>query len=238
MVVWCKRAAAFVLAFVSASSMFSDSLHAQSLLGTKVQGTFLIGDRIVPLPAGEWTVIATNGDSRDTNLGRPLSRAYLAQLQGNTLSQWLDISTNLEVNLAGWVRDKEICDRKDVHFGFSDSNYNLNDASCWVLNHFGQALGSKPSQAGVDFFRWSDSRGRPNTSLLLANFFSKRGDFLRVLHHFNPVVAGFPDTPTATWAGNPWHADLAAKDPKKLQFLRTLKPVGEREFDLFKAVLR
>ena len=232
------RTTAICLLFALVACAFFPSMAcAQAVLGMRVQGTFLIGERIVPLPGGQWTVVAAKGGG-DLTRGKPLSRAFLTQLQGNTLSQWLEIDTNLEVNSGGWVRDKQICDRKDVHASYSDSNYNLNDTSCWALNHFGMTMGDNPSQAAVDFYRWSDTRGRPNTALMLGYFFTKRGDFLRVQHFFNPVLARFPDTPTAFWPGNPWHVDVAAKDPMKLQYLRSLKAIGETEFDQLKAILR
>ena len=95
-----------------------------------------------------------------------------------------------------------------------------------------------PSQASIDFYRWSDALGRPNTALALVYFFAKRGDFLRVEYSFNPVVAGFRDTGGAGWRGNPWHVDVASKDEKKLAYLRELKATGEALFEKLKGVLR
>jgi len=51
------------------------------------------------------------------------------------------------------------------------------------------------------------------------------------------VVAGFPDTPTAAWPGNPWHVDMARKDAKKLEYLRGLKAVGEKLFERLRGVM-
>jgi hypothetical protein len=135
-------------------------------------------------------------------------------------------------------RNKDICDRKDVHTGYSDSNHNFQDTACWILNHVGMTLGKDPNQAVIDFYRWSDTRGRPNTALCLHYCFAKRGDFLDAQYCFNPVVAGFPETPTAAWRGSPWHPDVASKDEKKLAYLRQLKATGETLFDKLKTVLK
>ena len=205
-------------------------------VGTKIGNTIDLGVRTVPLPEGIWTVVSVAADQSTKQNG--LIRVYLAQLEGGRLSRWIYISTNADYNKGGWNRNKDICDRQNVHFNFSDSAHNPNDAECWVVNHWGQTLGSKPSQASVDFYRWSDNLGRPNTAVGLAYFFAKRGDFLLVQYEFNPVLAGFRDTTGAAWRGNPWHVDVAAKDPKKLAYLRGLKATGEKYFEQLRTVLR
>jgi hypothetical protein len=210
-------------------------------LGALYRGSISVADRTIPLLDGEWTVVAVGG-ARGTNQGGSITPAivhvYLAQMSGNQLSRWMRISTNTEWSPSGWKRDKEMCDRNDAHTGYSDSNHNDRDAQCWVLNHVGQTLSKNARQALIDFYRWSDDRGRPNTALCLEYYFAKRGDFLTIEYCFNPVVAGFPDTNNAAWRGNLWHPDIASKDPKKLAYLRQLKATGEDLFEKLKGVLK
>jgi len=204
-------------------------------LGAKVAGKVNVGGRSVPLPEGIWTVVSTGtGQSSKQNA---LLRVYLAQLEGGRLSRWIYIGTNVDVNHGGWDRNKDICDRKNVQFAYADSAHNPKDTECWVVNHWGMTLGSNPSQAAVDFYRWSDNLGRPNTSVGTAYYFAKRGDYLVVQYELNPVLAGFPETPSAEWRGNPWHVDVASKDPKKLAYLRGLKAAGEKYFQELRTVL-
>jgi hypothetical protein len=211
---------------------------AQDLpLGSKVSGSIVIADRVIPLLEGDWIIVAKS--HLDGGLGNgKIARVYLAQLEGNRLARWMYIGTNLEWNPGGWKRDKEICDRRNVHAGFSDQKNSPREAECWILNHYGQTLGHEPSQVAVDFYRWSDSLGRPNTSLGLSYFFARNGDVLNVRQSFNPVIAGFQDTPAAAWRGNPWHMDIASKDPRKLEYLRGLKAIGEKQFAALHGVLK
>jgi hypothetical protein len=227
---------AFVLFFLLASSATA-AVAQVPMLGGKYSGNLTIDDRTIPLLDGEWTVVA-RGEHKSTSGETAIDRVYLAQMNGNRLARWLYVSTNRDWNKGGWNRNKDVCDRKDVHVGSSDSNHSVQDAACWILEHVGLTLGKDPPQSAIDFYRWSDSRGRPNTALALHYFFAKRGDFLVAKYYFNPVVAGFPDTPTAVWQGSPWHPDLASKDEKKLAYLRQLKATGETLFDKLKTVLK
>ena len=228
----------FVLVLAPIASLLVLPAVAQDLpgLGTTAHDNVGMGTRIVPLLPGDWTVAAIHESRSSSN--SPIGRAILVQLADGKLARWAYVSTNLEWNSAGWKRNKSICDRHNVHYGYADGNNNPKDAECWVLNHRGQTLGANASQVWVDFYRWSDSRGRPNTSLSLEYFFTRNGDFLEVTYDFNPVVDGFRDTSTASWRGNPWHVDMASKDARKLEYLRKLKATGEEQFAILKSVLK
>lgn len=215
----------------------AQAAHAQLPgLGVKYRNTITVGRHIFPLLDGEWTVVATEA-TRSSQGRAGIERVFLAQMAGDRLARWIYISANSDFNSGNWARNKSVCDRKDVHVSWSDSNNNDADIQCWELNHVGMTLGKSASQADIDFYRWSDSRGRPNTALSLSYFFAKKGDFFRADYSFNPVVAGFKDTASAGWRGNPWHMDIDSKDEKKLAYLRTLKATGEELFGKLKAVL-
>lgn len=204
-------------------------------IGTTLQNELTLDGRHVPLPQGNWSVVSTQEVSSDNN--NPLSRIYLAELDHGVLSRWIYVATNSEYNRGGWKRNKNICDRTNVHFGYSDSMRDPNDIECWIVNHWGMTMGENASQATVDFYRWSDTRGRPNTAVGVAYFFAKNGDFLTVELMYNPVIDGFPETPGAVWRGSPWHADIASKDPRRMSYLKALKAMGETYFQQLRSVL-
>src|SRR5262249_12000686 len=159
------------------------------------RGSLAMGRHTFPLLEGDWKVVAV--EQRSSTSDTPLGRVILAQLSNDKLSRWVYLSTNLAWNSTNsWKRNREYCDRKAVHFGYSDDLNTTKDIECWVLTHHGESLGEHASQLWVDFYRWSDARGRPNTSLELGYFLVKSGDVLTAQYHFNPVLAGFPDTPT------------------------------------------
>lgn len=209
--------------------------HSQGVaLGATYSGAVSAEGFKVPLLDGTWQAVAVQrgaGATTDGSASPPLIRLTLAQLKGARLAQWVHISASDGRNFTGgWKRNKEICDRKDVHFNYSDKNYSTKETMCWGLNHKGGTLGVNPSQVYVDFYRWSDDKGRPNTWLALSYYLVKGSRFLQVEYAFNPVTDGFADTPTADWRGNPWHVDVAPKDAKKLAYLKQLKQIGEELF--------
>jgi hypothetical protein len=228
----------FLMALIVLVSSIGSAAHAQSLaLGGKYRDHVIFADRTIPLLDGEWTVVAV-GATKSTSGNTAIERVYLAQMAGNRLSRWIYISTNADWHSGGWARNKSICDRKDVHATYFDTNHSTKNTECWILNHAGQTLGKDPAQVDVDFYRWSDGRGRPNMALVLSYYLVKNGDFLHVDYHFNPVVAGFRDTGGAGWRGSPWHVDIASKDEKKLAYLRELKSTGEALFEKLKGALK
>ena len=217
--------------------------HAQGVApGTTYVGSVPVAGITIPLLEGTWQVVAVEraeGTSPAGEVRPPLVRAMMAQIGGPRLARWMYINASDGRDYTGgWKRDADTCDRKDVHFSYSDKNYSAKDTQCWVLNHKGMTLSAAAPQVAVDFYRWSDDKGRPNTALSLNYYLVKGSSFLQVDYTFNPVADGFPDTPTADWRGNPWHLDIAPKDPKKLAYLKQLKEIGDGMFSKLRATMR
>lgn len=209
-----------------------DGAMAQKLddqsIGTVVRGSAVLGDRAIPLPEGDWTLVAKQAAQSSGGEAIPLVAIYLAQLHDGRLHRWIFAETNLaQGRISGWTRRRDICDRTDVHFAQSDSNYNAQDTECWTVNHFGMTLGSRAETIHHEFYRWSDDKDRPNTALTLNYFLVKRLNFLSVQYGYNPETEGFPPTQNAVWRGNPWHRDLVGKDLAKQAYVSRLRTEGE-----------
>lgn len=216
----------------------AESLHNLPI-GTVVRDVAELGERQIPLPPGEWLLVAkqVRQSPNRTNVTAPsvpLADVYLVQITNGTMVHAIYATTNLESHFGGWVRDRSICDRNDTHFNKSDRNYNERDTECWNVNHFGLTLPNNPPQVAVDFYRFTDDKHRPKTALVNQFFIVKNSDFLQIMYVWNPEADGFPDTPTAAWAGNPWHRDLIQNDPARLAYVAKLKAEGERLFPLVK----
>lgn len=220
--------------------IFSPAFGAQSIhqmpIGTVVKNVAQLGERQIPLPEGEWLLVAKqNRLSGGSAAGVPLAYVYLAQIRGGVVARFIFAGTNLEGVSGGWTRDRAVCDRGDTHSAFSDRNYNSRDTECWVTNHLDMTLGTNAWQIHKDFFQWSQDKKRPATALAAEFFLVKNFDFLRIQYGFNPELEGFERTPNSSWRGNPWHKDHAYEDPKRAAYIQHIKAEGERLFPLVRS---
>lgn len=228
------RAACSVATSLVASLLVIGGARAEGLeklpIGSVVKGTATLGDRQIPLPDGEWRLIA----KQVTRSGVEIARAYLVQLEGNTLKAAIQAAASLSASAGGWMRRRDICDRADTHFSDSDRNYNVSNTECWTLNHMGLTMSGSPAQVHVDFYRYTDDKKRPRTALVNGYYIVKGFHFLEVQYGYNPELEGFEPTPNSDWRGNPWHRDVVATDPKKAALIAWLRAEGERLFPLVK----
>jgi hypothetical protein len=99
-----------------AAFIWATSASAQiPAVGTKIGSTIDLGVRTVPLPQGIWTVASV--ESGFSTKGHSTTRVYLADLEQGKLWRWIYIRTNNGYSEGKWRRNKEICDRKNTHFG-------------------------------------------------------------------------------------------------------------------------
>lgn len=229
-----------VLASIFIVLVMASHARAQNLedapIGTSFQSVAKFGPRQLPLPPGEWTLLSREMARSTGNTAAPIPilRVYLVQMVGGRLERWIHANTNTQVSATGWTRNRNVCDRGDVHVGVSDSNYNERDTECWIVNHYGLTPGATAAAYIRAFYDQTADKRRPVTALGEQYFLVKDGSFLDVTYYSNPESAGFEKTPTADWRGNPWHRERAAQDPKKLAYIAKLKAEGESLLPLVK----
>ena len=96
--------------------------------GSEVGNVVTIGKSQIPLPKGEWEVLAAHNWRRG-GLGK-IGEAVLSQDSGESGFHFAYIRGSIESsNCIGWKRQKRLCDRKDTHHNSSDRNYSPKDAS-------------------------------------------------------------------------------------------------------------
>ncbi len=212
-------------------SVGAQSIHLQPIK-TVVRGYTELGSRQIPLPPGDWVLVAKSIGRSTGAQSVPIAYVYLAQIEKDIINRWIFASTNLESSPGGWTRGRETCDRTDVHHNVSDRNYSAIDSSCWSLNHISMTLTSQALQVHRDFFDFSTPLGRPTTSLANVFYIVKQFDFLGVQYHSNPEASGFERPVNSDWRGNPWHRDSSAGDSRKQAYIANLKDEGEKIFPL------
>jgi hypothetical protein len=194
-------------------------------VGTKIRDIAAISNHQVPLPPGEWVIAArktTMSGGSGARAGR-LVQIYLVQIENNELTRYAFISTNLDASVGGWARDRNVCDRTDKHYSFSDSNYNPLDVTCWYINNVNVTPAGNASELYKEFYRFSDEAKRPVAAMAL-NFYIVRGfEYLHVFYGYNPAAPGVAPTPLT----GSWQIETVRKDPKKRAYVELLKREGE-----------
>ena len=197
--------------------------------GTKVTDMVTMGRNDIPLPKGEWELVATRA-KRSGSLGK-IGDAYLVQESGESGVHAIYIRANVEVsNCVGWRRSKTACDRKDAHFNVSDRNYNSRDIDCWTLDH---AIADpyketkNPFRKEVNKYR-QDNLGRVATYIINHYMMSSRCNFVNVRYGSLPEKFGFPPSQEKDWKSSDWASATIQSDPKRVRFIAAAKAFGEK----------
>ncbi|MBF0356680.1 MAG: hypothetical protein HQL43_15740 [Alphaproteobacteria bacterium] len=206
-------------------------------IGKQVSGTVRIGNALVALPPGNFTVAVFNeSDSTGSAaIHSKLHLAWLVQTVDGRLNRAILLESNTGNSLVGgWNRNKEICDRKDVHHNASDQNYSIKDTQCWSVNHFVLGRSSSTSITTAAFYDYTKDMRRPVTALVNAFYLVNGASFLRALYYLNPEIEGF-DPAKQDWRTNDWHMDRIQGDPKRSAYVAAVKAEGEVLYKLYKS---
>ena len=207
--------------------------------GTKVTGVAMLGDKQIPLPEGEWELVFAETDKLWTVGGIPISsaNAFLVRNTDGTAKGYILARTNVEDASTGWRRPR-LCDRDNVLHNDSDSNYNKEDADCWIINHipFGRR------KARWDFFDKVRKyvRDTAGTSMLIVNWYWRNdaSDYLRIAHYANPAAYGFARERPRRWAESDWHSDMIDESPRRKKFVEDAKAFGASYRDAVRSGFR
>lgn len=197
--------------------------------GTKVTDMVTMGRNDIPLPEGEWELIATRA-KRSGSSGK-IGDAYLVQESGESGVRAVYIWANVEVSgCGGWKRVKAVCDRKNVHFNVSDRNYDNRNIDCWNLNHVivNPYLETKnPFWKEVNKYR-QDNANYAGTHIVNHYMMSSRCNFVNVRYYSLPERFGFPPSRGMVWKNSDWAPGIAATDPERVRFIAAAKAFGEK----------
>ncbi len=196
--------------------------------GSKVENVVAIGKSQIPLPKGEWELLAAHNWRRG-GLGK-IGEAVLSQDSGESGFHFAFIRGNVELSSCrGWKRWNRLCDRKDTHHNSSDRNYNPKDASCWNLNHRVMSSYKNPKSEFQKKINLAIKERRMAGVTYIRNEFfkSSRCHFVVAMYYSDPEHFGFP-LEKSGWTNNAWHRDRLNEDPRREKFVAAAKEAGQR----------
>jgi uncharacterized membrane protein len=166
-----------------------------------IQDTFAIAGKAVPLPAGDWQVVARRTTpAAESSLNVALRSAMLVQRAGDRIVAAIAVHTN-DAPLRRSLPAPAECKRDDVHLAVMVYETST-DASCLWINHI---IEGAPS--GTIDPLWADVTKTLASSLpalwLEAGFWiGDRQDVLDIRYHFIPP--GDQGTPATGWSDSAW----------------------------------
>lgn len=210
--------------------------HSQELIempvGSKVANVVTVGKSQIPLPAGEWELVATNTFRATTGgmIDGGIGQAFLVQKSETSGFSAVQIRANVDLSICnGWKRSKGICDRKNTHYNESDRNYNNTDAQCWNVNHFVVNPNKKTkSKYWQKIYTHAKERDIGKATYIVNSFWrTSRCHFVALRYYSNPQKFGFP-LESSGWKDSEWHRDHVGSDLRRERFVAAAKEVGER----------
>lgn len=219
------------------------SVIADPVKGESVRSRVEVGGMMVPLPAGEWTVVAdqTGVTAIDGMLNGPRWKAlYLVQhdLDRRFLGSVYVRASTSSARVTSW--NDGLCDRKDTLYR-DTLDGTIKSPNCLLINHLVRYQQAVPrAEFDKQVWEWLQKERiqLPQTSLQVQSRFYRFGDFLFVNYSLNPELAGFAPSSVSDWSSSEWHALKVKNDPARLAYVERVKAYARQTATIHQAALR
>jgi hypothetical protein len=186
------------------------------------------GGVILPLPRGEWQLVALEA-SRHT---RGDDNANLSAFSGALVS--LDLSKQKRLKsfvsfyvvasdmfYGGW-KVPDYCGAQDLLHLMRIEAHRRREIRCWGIKSYGMGLGPNSAQWLRDTHAWiAANTSKMPASVIGVTYIRASGPkLIEVRYFFNPEAVG--------QARSGWSTTLVGADPKKARYIESLKGFGER----------
>lgn len=196
------------------------------LMGQTVTGRVVVQGKSVPLPPGQWIVVAhlPGPDAGGTE------SLFLAQMRRDKLSRavLVQASTRADQSETGFRRSAQ-CARTALLYAKTISNEEFGRQDCWTINH---NLSTQSEREAPPIIRAAigelELRGVKYPLVLLSAFFrlADQQSFLHAVYYFNPELDGITTKP-ALWEESDWNRNAIHQYPEKIAYVEKLRVWAE-----------
>lgn len=207
------RVVPLAAAIIAAFAVAMTQVPAQDDIARTVTGSFKLAERPMPLPAGDWHLVAEEQvpAATGTHALPAMRTAILARLDGTTVIGLISATVNEAPATSGWGIAQD-CTRRDLYLAVT-SYLSPIDVSCTFINH----VVTPPRPGGPSI--WHDAAARmaaagwtlPSTWLMAGFRVADRQEFVDLRYHFNPDALA-PPVPVAAWNEGPWVSEAVQHD--------------------------
>jgi len=197
-----------------------------TLMGKTVRGHVAAQGTSVPLPAGEWIVVA-HFPAPDPG---GVESLFLAQMRQNKLSRAVLIQASRQAGeSATGFRQSAQCARTALLYVKTIANEEFGRQDCWTINH---NISTRSERETPPVIRAAigdlELRGVKYPPVLLSAFFrlADQQSFLHAVYYFNPETDGISSRP-AIWDESDWHRNYIHQYPNKIAYVEKLRAWAE-----------
>jgi hypothetical protein len=221
-IVWLAAVSLFLLTgCVAGSSKLAEdySVHNENIYKESIT----IRDKIIPLPMGDWKIIA-NGETNG------FFKLYLLQEHEGKIFSYIRISVDtLALNREGGYAPWKALDRTDMHYVVNNNNSRGEAQDGWYVNnnivHFAGKNPDKVTVAAAAFIKShgyiiSNDMIRGSHRLTGKHPYKKR--YLSVHYYYNPEADGFSPGQKASWTTSDWNAMRVNEDQRKVEYIENI----------------
>ncbi|HUQ73585.1 MAG TPA: hypothetical protein VM183_02585 [Burkholderiales bacterium] len=181
-------------------------------VGTKVTGTFALGNKRIHAPASDWTLIARHtwtGTTDKVRQGTNFAGVYLAEIRDGRLTRGLQAWGNVDPNLArGWRHPVDPCKQREKPLAYRNLSENVDNQFCFDVS---ELRGYMRASTGWrrDAQQWlADQQVKVPPTVLVVRFAKlERAFWTEVFYYFDPSQLPGNSTAERAEAAAKWAED-------------------------------
>ncbi|MBU2054186.1 MAG: hypothetical protein KJ936_03220 [Proteobacteria bacterium] len=204
------------------------SLKQDYPTGKRYRDVFVLEDKRIPLPEGEWKIVGTG----TTDMGK-YSEVFLLKETNNHkfAGGVIIVSDTIMNNYVGYIQNT-YAERKDHHYVSIKSNTRTERLDLWLVNHYIFSFTPGQRDASKEFLQYLIDNKISVPKLMVRSYHiitgkMLRSRYLRVEYYYNPEIEGFDLSREDNWGTSSWHIMKIASDPKKVAYVENVKKQGE-----------
>ncbi len=188
-------------------------------LGKTYRDVFVLENKRVPLPEGEWKVAGTGY----TDMGNYCEVSLLKETKDHKIAGIIIITSDSQTtNYTGYWPNKYV-QRTDLHYVSIKSNTGGQYLDLWAVSHY--IMTFTPERETVrEFFQYCSDNNIILPKLMVRSYHvitgkMLRNKYLRVEYYYNPEKEGFDTSSENNWGASSWHPLRIQTDPNKVSYV-------------------
>lgn len=204
----------------------SQNLKESISIGSVYETEITLGSKIIPLPSGKWTVIASG-------IQKGFFKVFLLKEHAEKKFSYIVINTDsLELERPRGYNASKYFDREDMYYKEVKNNSSGQAQDAWSVNHsmiHFNPNAKKPIVKEASKYIRDRNFVISNVMIKVSHRFTGKqikSRYLSISYMYNPEAEGVAPVETSEWKYSDWHKMRINKYPQKVAFIEKMKIEG------------